>query len=315
MADFDDNEIDDLADVYGSALDEPGTVGAIASAADDDNSSTDDDDTSKAATDNASTETDEAGAEKPDAQTGEKDDEAPPAGDIQASDQGQDDQTSDNKPDVLGEKEKGLLAAAQAERDKRQQAEENYRLLQQQMMTLMQQQQANQQQPVAEQQEDEIDYYQDPAAVINQAVGKAVSQVTDQFSNQFLNLSENLARSKHDDFDDVKAHFFDNMVKANPMLIDQAKAQPDPYEYIYKTSKQNKSVADISDPVAYRERVRQEILAEIEAERAASNSAVIEKDVEQIATKLPGTLTSARAAGGNTDVMPDDSLETLYGHR
>ena len=140
----------------------------------------------------------------------------------------------------------------------------------------------------------------DAFAQPDEAIAHAIASVEQKFQNQLLNLSENGARERHsDDFDTMKDMFFDKMVIENPALQAEALAQVDPYEFIYRTAKNQSELSQITElggVEAMREKIAAEERAKLKAEMEAEKKAEIEKALNGV---IPNSLSGQRAAGGN----------------
>lgn len=85
--------------------------------------------------------------------------------------------------------------------------------------------------------------------------------------NERLNVSEMLIRQAHDAAAvDEAVALFGQEVEANPELGRQLRQQLHPWDWVMKRAAQTKARQEIGDdPAAYRERVRKELLAEMQA--------------------------------------------------
>lgn len=85
-------------------------------------------------------------------------------------------------------------------------------------------------------------------------------------------LSQEMMRAAHPDYDAME-EIFATHAERDPSLIVQLHASPVPAKFAYETGKRLKLMQELSDPDAYRARLREEILAELKsAEPPASQS-------------------------------------------
>jgi hypothetical protein len=84
-------------------------------------------------------------------------------------------------------------------------------------------------------------------------------------------------------------------VQANPQLFHQFKRAADPVRFAYMELKRQAALKDIGDPVAYRDKVRKEIEAELLAKAGgtAANGAV--KPVARPEQEVPDTLAGSKS--------------------
>jgi hypothetical protein len=114
--------------------------------------------------------------------------------------------------------------------------------------------------------------------------------------NERFNTSEIIARDKHPDMDE-KVAAFEAAAKQNPALQAELMRQPHPWEFVYQQGKRMLAMQEIGDdPVAFRERVRQELLTELQAQPQSAQPAA---DPAPTAA-LPTSLASARSAAGRS---------------
>lgn len=116
-------------------------------------------------------------------------------------------------------------------------------------------------------------------------------QPVDPIFNARLDFSEALVRSKHDDAEEVVNYFIDK-AKANPALVAQCFQSRFPWEFAYEQGKRMKTMEEMGDPAAYRERVRAEILAELQQSQPTQAAAS--------APPIPQSLASARSSAARS---------------
>lgn len=91
----------------------------------------------------------------------------------------------------------------------------------------------------------------------------------------FLRYTEEAARSRHSDYDQVREAFVEEAQK-NPAIVSQFSQSPDPGEFIYRQGKTVLELKEVGgDLAAYRKRIENEVRQRVEkemAERLAKNS-------------------------------------------
>lgn len=201
-----------------------------------------------------------------------------------------------SSPEAENDPVKGLEAGIAAERHKRQQeaqraeeAERRYKELE----AYVRQQQGGQQAK-------KPDFWEDPEGALNRYAQGLESQMWKRFSD----MSEDMMRSSHADYDETIGHFSE-MVKANPALVNQLRQSSNPAKFAYEVAKKDRTAAQLSDP-NYLETLKAQWREEFLAEQKASVEQTIQK------TTLPGTLSTARAAGGSKRAG-HESLEEIMG--
>ncbi len=135
-----------------------------------------------------------------------------------------------------------------------------------------------------------------------------LQQMHQQIVNERFNTSEMLMRERHADVDEV-VETFKEAAAQNPALIAQMHASPHPWKFAYEEGKRMRFAAEIgNDPEAYRKKVREEVLAELQKSQAGQPAAAA-----PAAAPLPQSLAGARSAGarGNTWTGPTP-METLF---
>ena len=158
----------------------------------------------------------------------------------------------------------------------------------------------------AQQQEEAPDAFVEPDA----AIQHAVNQVQQRNDDRFLNFSEEVTRKNHEDYDEIKEVFLE-MANENPLLAQQAMAQPMPHEWLYQQAKTHNEFKDISSVDDLRAKIEAETRAKIEAEYAEKQKTVTEK---AITDAIPNSLASSTAAGGNTTpIVGQAPLDKIFG--
>jgi hypothetical protein len=177
------------------------------------------------------------------------------------------------------------------EREKRQR-------LEQELDQLRQQFQATQQQQVPPAPPPSI--WEDEQAYGGHIVSTAVQQAN---MNAVLNMSEMLNRREKPDFETMKVKFL-QLAEVNPVIAQQALADPDPWGRAYQIAKNAATMEEIgaTDIDTLKARLREELLAEAAAQVPA-------------AINVPPSLTTARnvAQRGSPAWSGPRSLDELLG--
>ena len=172
------------------------------------------------------------------------------------------------------------LAAKQAEKERRQKAERELEQLRSQVANAQ-----NQNKP---------DFWDNPEQALQSVEMKVKAQI-----------SEEIAKSQHDDYDSVMDHYED-MIKQNPSLYAEAMQSGLPAQHAYNVAKKDLELKDIGDISSYKERLKQEILQEIEAQKKSS---------------VPPNMTTVRNSGGDPEEyemssnVNDDLFKLLDGRK
>jgi hypothetical protein len=126
-----------------------------------------------------------------------------------------------------------------------------------------------------------------------------------QILNERFNTSEMLVREKFADVDEVIGTFKEAVAR-NPALAAQMHASPHPWKFAYEEGKRLKFASEIgNDPAAYRERVKAEVLAELQKASPQSQ--------QPAAPAIPQSLAGARSAGGRDHTFTGPTpLENLF---
>lgn len=192
-------------------------------------------------------------------------------------------------PEADNDPVKGLQAGIADERRKRQEAEARLQQLENHFRS-------QQQTP-----EQETTFWDDPDRALN---GYA-QQLQANTRKMMTDMSEELMRTTHDDYDETIGKFRE-MVGENPVLIQQMHQSANPAKFAYDAAKQRIQQEQYSDP-KFMEKMKAQWLEEYKAEQAG-------KVEEKIQQSLPGTLSTERAAGGNSNRNKShESLNEIIG--
>lgn len=114
----------------------------------------------------------------------------------------------------------------------------------------------------------------DPWTDLPGALAQQQSEFQEQLRQQRLLVSEDMAREKYKDFEDIIGHF-NAAVESNPALASQMMASRNPAEYAYKQGLLHKELGSVNgDPIAYRTKLEADIRAKVLAEMGAPNTPV-----------------------------------------
>lgn len=188
--------------------------------------------------------------------------------------------------------------AVLGERKRRQDAEARLQQLERQLQEM---QQPKEQEPAPSLWEDEGKWQEHFGG---QVVNTAVQQAT---MNAKLDMSEMMARQAHEDFDAMKEQFV-QMMQENPVLQQQALADPHPWNKAYQIAKnhakmQELGATDLSDLEAKIEaRLREKLAAEQPQQAPQAN--------------LPRSLADSQSARGSGQQPSNDdfTLESILGN-
>jgi hypothetical protein len=133
-------------------------------------------------------------------------------------------------------------------------------------------------------------------------------QADELAESRMLHFTENHMRKTHDDYDEKKAVFIE-LVKENPQLGEKAKATGDPLGFLYDQATKHQQYQEMQDIDGYKAKIRAEIMAEIEAEKAGETQTIAEKT-----SNITPSLATATAASANEPEL-DDSLESMFAGR
>lgn len=106
----------------------------------------------------------------------------------------------------------------------------------------------------------------DPWTDLPGALAQQQQTFQEQLRQQRLLVSEDMAREKYKDFEEVITHF-NQAVQTNPALADQMLASRNPAEYAYKQGLLHKELGSVNGDVsAYRAKLEADIRASVQAE-------------------------------------------------
>ena len=114
--------------------------------------------------------------------------------------------------------------------------------------------------------------------------------IEQKLQRERLLMSEDMARDKYKDFDEVIGHF-QSAVEQNPALAAQMTSSRNPAEFAYRQGLLHRELGAVNgDPIAYRTKLEADIRAKLEAEFAAK------------AKPVPASLNSESSPPATTEV-------------
>lgn len=145
--------------------------------------------------------------------------------------------------------------------------------------------------------------WEDDQAALGHVRDTAVTQAVQQATfNAKLDMSEMMARQSYQDFDEMKSEFV-RMMSENPVLQQQALADPHPWQKAYQIAKNARTMTELG--ATNIDELKARLLEQIQAEQAQQpNPAAI----------LPNSLADAQSARGtNTPAPKPLTLEEILG--
>lgn len=122
----------------------------------------------------------------------------------------------------------------------------------------------------------------------------------------FVNMSESQCAQRHQDYYDKRVVLLE-MINQNPAIYQDMLRQADPAEYGYQLATKQMFVNEVgTDPAAYKEKLKAEIMTELKTEKETQL-----KEKENIAAKLPP---SSESIGDKTVIKtkPQKPLDRLF---
>lgn len=147
---------------------------------------------------------------------------------------------------------------------------------------------------------DDVDLFADPEG-FKQSLREEMKQEAYSIRS---GISREILMENKTDYLEKEAKFLE-MAKADPSLAQKVMAHANPAKFAYETAAKQMQLDEIGDPVAYREKLKAEILAELKGSEEKPD-----KPAKQT-TERPPSLATASAAGSNT-VQPKKTLEELF---
>ena len=179
------------------------------------------------------------------------------------------------EPPSGNDAQKGLEAGIAAERKKRQEIEAQLEQLRREMEAS--------QRP----KEEPKDIWEDTQGWQQQFGGQVVSAAVQQATFEAkLNQSEFYARKNIEGFDESWEDL-NKWLMENPSIAQQAQADIDPWGFAYRQFNNQRQLAEIGDVEAYKQKMRDEIMAELQAQQPAQ-------------PVIPPSLSNQRSVGSRT---------------
>lgn len=190
------------------------------------------------------------------------------------------------------------ITALLDERERRQQAEREL----QELKRWRQEQEAKARQPAPQ----PPDFYTDP----DQRLAFERSQFERSLFNERLNMSEMLARQAHGDtvVETARDAFMQEATR-NPALAMELQRQANPYGFVVQWHRRQQAMAEIGDdPMAYRERLKAELLAELQGQQGAAQPSA------RNPVKPPASLSAAPSASrGEAQFSRGSAFDAAFG--
>ena len=261
-----------------------------------------------------------AAEETPEEETAEESEpeeqEAAPEEDVEPE-EAQDSSPEEAKPeDIVDNPEAPEWARLEVVKNRKMRQEAQEQLAEMQKILAGYQQNAVQQQEPEQPAKEEPDYeemfYQDPAGFVRNQVSSMRENMEAEFSQRMQRMrieeSEKRVRSRHEDFDQVSEAFIE-YASNNPQVIAEMNAHPEPAQYAYDYGKAITEVGEVGSVSELRDKIREEIRAEFEAERqqAESNAAISNASPSSASMRTAGRQ-SASAYVEDVDLDIDDIL-------
>lgn len=142
------------------------------------------------------------------------------------------------------------------------------------------------------------DFWENPDAAMDARIAE-IQRASDM---RFYALAEDMTKGKYSDYEEISDYFVEVLAPQNPGLIEQARNQANPYEFIYKATKAQKELAEVGDINALKAKLRAEVEAELRTSMA--------KEAEKLA-KIPGSLAGQRGASAPTGVEHESLADIL----
>lgn len=122
------------------------------------------------------------------------------------------------------------------------------------------------------------------------------AQVDQRLLDKAVAMSEDFARRNNPDFTEVMGTNDEGqhtawvaLASENPHLVQQFRNSPNPAQFAYDQVKRHKAMAEIGDPLTYRERIEKEVRTKMEADLKAK---------EQARPAIPDTLADEPSKSG-----------------
>jgi hypothetical protein len=111
------------------------------------------------------------------------------------------------------------------------------------------------------------DIFDDQQAFVDSLRG----EFQQELSNAKLDIARSMMMDHHDDYEAMEEKFIE-LAKDSPALRDQALKQSNPAKFAYEQAKKYEQYKEVQDVDAYKEKIRNELRSEIEAEIKGSQA-------------------------------------------
>lgn len=206
--------------------------------------------------------------------------------------------------DSLDKKIAAFQRKAEDETRKRQDYERQLQEARAERDRLLETERQRQAQIAAQQQQQEIDLFdpQQAKAYVNSIIAERDQAVAYSLLEQKVVTSQELMRDRHADYDEMEAIFAEEMEK-DPTLQQKMWADSVPARFAYNHAKRVKAMREIGDdPTAFRERIKQEVMAELQAQNAQAAQTV--QTPAATVPQPPKTLAGMPSAARNVNKQP-----------
>lgn len=229
---------------------------------------------------------DDDGTQEPEPEQGEEGDDSDPEDSADDDAKGEQEGGSPTATTASKDPAQGKEQAFLGERKRRQAAEKEAATLRATLESLRAQQQPQMQRDAAPPQQES--FWDDP----ERAMQRQRDEVRRETTMLRYEMSEQMARSAHADFDEYRDEFL-ALAKANPVFVEQMRANGHPAEFAYQAGKrfrQARELGDVGDLDAWREQERQKLRDELTKELEGKRNL-------DAAAKVPESLADKRSAG------------------
>lgn len=151
--------------------------------------------------------------------------------------------------------------------------------------------------PEPKQEEEKIDIFADPEK-FQASVEQKIQRET--LRTRIL-VSQEMMKESKPDYAEKEAKFLE-MVKADPGLVQKMNAHPFPAKFVYEAAAKQLALDAIGDPIAYREKLKAELLAEIQGATQQKSKPTVE------ATPSLATLSGTKPQADVPYVNPLDEV-------
>jgi hypothetical protein len=148
------------------------------------------------------------------------------------------------------------------------------------------------------------DFYDDP----DKALAEVEAKNQGELRALKLEMSEELMRSLHTDYDELRAEFIE-LAKDNPVIRQEFNKASNMAKYAYETAQKARQANELKNPEALREKLRAELREELRNELKAELETSQAKQQEKDSALMP-SLASKQSKGDMND-SPEESLDDI----